>query len=79
VIIVLPEKERFYFSPLFDISAGNNFLKIIDIQTELIYTFFSRKQCLIKHGKMISALTLQAIFAKVFYREMSVYANKGEI
>jgi hypothetical protein len=53
--LLLPERERLCFFYLGDISTGNDCLKIIDIQTELLYFFPARKQCLIKHGKMISA------------------------
>jgi hypothetical protein len=56
--LLLPVRERLCFFHLCDISTGNDYLKTIDIQTELLYIFPARKQCLIKHGKIISILTL---------------------
>jgi hypothetical protein len=47
------------FFHLGDIPTSNDCLKIIDIQEEFPYIFPVRKQCLTKHGKMISALTLK--------------------
>jgi hypothetical protein len=56
--LLLPVRERLCFFHLGDISTGNDYLKTIDIQTELLYISSTRKQCLIKHGKIISTLIL---------------------
>jgi len=66
----------FLFFHLSDISTGNDCLKIIDIQTELTYIVSARRQCLIKHSKMFSKLTLQAKFAKCFHKETSAQAKR---